>query len=70
MFGEPLSYLDVNQRLKAAQFIQSLLRPTGYTPILTWFMNCDVNIYNTNRIIRDTSIQVDKGHVLGVGGDL
>nr|GEV36716.1 hypothetical protein [Tanacetum cinerariifolium] len=27
MFDEPLSYLDVKQRLKAAQVIRSLLRP-------------------------------------------
>lgn len=30
MFDEPSSYLDVKQRLKAAQVIRSLLRPNRY----------------------------------------
>lgn len=30
MFDEPSSYLDVKQRLKAAQVVRSLLRPNRY----------------------------------------
>lgn len=32
MFDEPSSYLDVKQRLKAAQVIRSLLRPNRLVP--------------------------------------
>ena len=34
MFDEPSSYLDVKQRLKAAQVIRSLLRPNRYLCVL------------------------------------
>ncbi|KAM0043705.1 putative ABC-type maltose transporter [Helianthus debilis subsp. tardiflorus] len=34
MFDEPSSYLDVKQRLKAAQVIRSLLRPTSYVIVV------------------------------------
>ncbi|KAE8677519.1 ATP-binding cassette sub-family E member 1 [Hibiscus syriacus] len=34
MFDEPSSYLDVNQRLKAAQVIRSLLRPNSYVIVV------------------------------------
>ena len=30
MFDEPSSYLDVKQRLRAAQMIRSLIRPDNY----------------------------------------
>jgi len=30
MFDEPSSYLDVKQRLKAAQVVRSLLRPNRF----------------------------------------
>ena len=59
MFDEPSSYLDVKQRLKAAQVIRSLLRPNrlcSHSHFVSWFINYDVKIYNTNRIIHETSI--------------
>ncbi|GFY91488.1 RNAse l inhibitor protein 2 [Actinidia rufa] len=34
MFDEPLSYLDVKQRLKAAQVVPSLLRPNSYVIVV------------------------------------
>jgi len=34
MFDEPSSYLDVKQRLKAAQVIRSLLQPTSYVIVV------------------------------------
>ncbi|RWW22134.1 hypothetical protein BHE74_00008661 [Ensete ventricosum] len=34
MFDEPSSYLDVKQRLKAAQVVRSLLRPNRYFDLL------------------------------------
>ena len=34
MFDEPSSYLDVKQRLKAAQVVRSLLRPNMYIPLI------------------------------------
>ena len=34
MFDEPSSYLDVKQRLKAAQVVRSLLRPNRYIPLI------------------------------------
>lgn len=38
MFDEPSSYLDVKQRLKAAQVIRSLLRPNRFYPFLQYYM--------------------------------
>lgn len=38
MFDEPSSYLDVKQRLKAAQVVRSLLRPNRFS--LTSFSTC------------------------------
>lgn len=37
MFDEPSSYLDVKQRLKAAQVVRSLLRPNRYRKNLFYF---------------------------------
>lgn len=34
MFDEPSSYLDVKQRLKAAQVVRSLLRPNSYVIVV------------------------------------
>jgi ATP-binding cassette subfamily E protein 1 len=34
MFDEPSSYLDVKQRLKAARFIRSLLKPDNYVIVV------------------------------------
>jgi ATP-binding cassette, sub-family E, member 1 len=38
MFDEPSSYLDVRQRLKAAQVIRSLLRPNRYRKNIFYFV--------------------------------
>lgn len=37
MFDEPSSYLDVRQRLKAAQVVRSLLRPNRWKSIFIRF---------------------------------
>lgn len=42
MFDEPSSYLDVKQRLKAAQVVRSLLRPNRYT-WSRFFINLNVS---------------------------
>lgn len=36
MFDEPSSYLDVKQRLKAAQVVRSLLRPNRFYHLLSF----------------------------------
>jgi ATP-binding cassette, sub-family E, member 1 len=38
MFDEPSSYLDVRQRLKAAQVVRSLLRPNRYHRNIFYFI--------------------------------
>jgi ATP-binding cassette, sub-family E, member 1 len=38
MFDEPSSYLDVKQRLKAAQVVRSLLRPNRFVSFPLWFL--------------------------------
>lgn len=48
MFDEPSSYLDVKQRLKAAQVIRSLLRPnrsSNFLPACTRFYNLLLTSY-------------------------
>ena len=42
MFDEPSSYLDVKQRLKAAQVVRSLLRPNRFIFWLFFLSKCDI----------------------------
>ena len=44
MFDEPSSYLDVKQRLKAAQVVRSLLRPNRFSFFILFFLNLKVDI--------------------------